>query len=359
MTWQCQCEASGDCPILKRRMTPRQHAICAHQVLTPEQCDHYVAAWLGPALAGEDPTLLGNRIATLAQKLGIPHCGGCEDRRVLLNRMDRWMRGEKEPADKLRFVTTQQLAADVLLLASQLPHKLAGVVGVARSGLLPANLLAMLLHLPLFALREDTADVIPVGHGWRLGKLPDQAAPLLIVDDTVMSGTSLSKSKGIARRCLADRKLLWSAIYVNPGARLKPDVWVHDLALHFLEWNLFNSVHLPQLALDFDGILTHDGTDRPLYLPRKGEVPLIVTGRSQAHRVGSMAWLTKHGVRVKRMVMFPGETPRDPLVIARYKAQHWGPSGLAYFVESDPIQAKEIARLVGRPVICPAAGEVF
>jgi hypothetical protein len=53
------------------------------------------------------------------------------------------------------------------------------------------------------------------------------------------------------------------------------------------------------------------------------------------------------------------KTPRDPLPIARYKAEHFAASGLAYFVESDPVQAAEIARLTKRPVICPAAGEVF
>jgi hypothetical protein len=153
--------------------------------------------------------------------------------------------------------------------------------------------------------------------------------------------------------------VIWADIYVNPTAHTKPDIWVHDLTLHFLQWNLFNSVRLPRMALDFDGILTTDGTDKPLNLPRKGEVPLIVTGRSQRDRVVTTAWLIKHGVRTKRMVMFPGPTPSDPLVIARYKAEHWGPSGLAYFVESDPIQAAEIAKLSGKLVICPTTAEVF
>jgi hypothetical protein len=358
MTWQCQCDAPGQCPVLKRTMGQRQHAICRREVLTPEKCDHYVASWL--AAASDDPALVGNRVRGIAGSLGIPHCGGCEDRRQLLNGWHAWLRGDKLPAAKLRFITTQQLTADVQLLCSQLPAKLAGVVGVARSGVLPAVQIALHLHLPLWILRESQGDIVGAGHGWRLKDKPERDGPLLIVDDTVMSGTSLAKSKAIAVRELPGRNVLWAALYVAPTARTKPDIWVHDLAgPHFLEWNLFNSIHLPQMALDYDGILTIDGTTKPLYLPRKGEVPLIVTGRSEDLRVPSLAWLVQRGVRVKRMVMYPGETPADHAIIARYKAEHFAASGLAYFVESSRRQAKLIAELTGKPVICPKAGEVF
>jgi orotate phosphoribosyltransferase len=358
--WQCLCDAAGPCATLKRTVTERQRQICRHEILTPEKCSAYVGLWLAAAKLADDPTAAGNRVASLAKRLGLPHCGGCEDRRVLLNRLHGWVRGDKPPADKLRFVTTQQLAVDVLTLASQVPPKLAGVVGVARSGLLPASLLAMHLHLPLGILREDAKDAIAAGHGWRLGKQQRPNGPLLVVDDTVMSGTSLRKSKAIAAKALAGRELLWAAIYVAPSAKTKPDIWVHDLeAPHFLEWNLFNSVHLPRMAFDYDGILTIDGTTRPQYLPRRGEIPLIITGRGEQDRVPSLAWLAQHGVRVRKLIMFPGQTPSDPLPIARYKAEHFAASGLSYFVESDPVQAAEMARLAKRPVICPAAGEVF
>ena len=183
---------------------------------------------------------------------------------------------------------------------------------------------------------------------------------MLLVDDTSMTGNSIQHATAIIERHWPHQRFRTAVIYRNPTSRTKPDYWVHDLQHpHFLEWNLFNSIHLHRMALDFDGILTFDGTDKPQYLPRKGTVPLIVTGRSEEHRLGSEAWLKRHGVRCRRMVMYPGDTPSDPLVIAKYKADHFGRSGLNYFVESDPLQAKEIASLTHRPVICPGAGEVF
>jgi hypothetical protein len=84
-----------------------------------------------------------------------------------------------------------------------------------------------------------------------------------------------------------------------------------------------------------------------------------VTGRSEELRVPSLAWLVQRGVRVKRMVMYPGETPADHAIVAHYKAEHFAASGLAHFVESSRRQAQLIAELTGKPVICPKAGEVY
>jgi adenine/guanine phosphoribosyltransferase-like PRPP-binding protein len=369
MEWTCQCESPGQCPVFKRRMTPLQHATCngTREGLTPEARRYFVTAWLAAAEPDEDPTLLGNQVAAAAKRLGIPHCGGCEDRRQLLNRAHLWLRGER-PAGKLRFVTTAELTCDVALLCSLVPHNLTGIIGVARSGLFPATLAALQLHLPLWIVRQDAEDVIAAGHGFRLGNRDPRGSAndgppggtMLLVDDTSMTGNSVQHATDIVKRHWPGQRVKTAVIYRNPTSRIRPDYWVHDLAHpHFLEWNLFNSIHLHKLAVDLDGILTHDGTDRPQYLPRKDTLPLIVTGRSEAIRLPTQAWLARHKVRVKRLVMYPGPTPDDPLVIARYKADHWGRSGLAYFVESEPVQAKEIARLVKRPVVCPAAGEVY
>ena len=44
-------------------------------------------------LPGEDPTLIGNRIAALTAALGIPPCGGCDRRREWMNKAHLWLRG--------------------------------------------------------------------------------------------------------------------------------------------------------------------------------------------------------------------------------------------------------------------------
>ena len=54
-----------------------------------------------------------------------------------------------------RFISTTQLITGALRLVPRLPPDLSAVVGVARSGLLPATALATALHLPLYALDQE------------------------------------------------------------------------------------------------------------------------------------------------------------------------------------------------------------
>jgi hypothetical protein len=258
------------------------------------------------------------------------------------------------------FVTTRQLVEDAAALAAKLPPNTAGIVGVARSGVIPASLIATQLHLPLWIFRQSMWDITSAGHGWRLAD-GDRKGPLVFVDDTCMTGNSVRQARAIAAEQLPGREVLFTVLYRNPGAgNAAFDLWAHDLAHpHFLEWNLFNSIHLPRMAFDFDGIFTCDGTNDPLYLPRRQTIRLVVTGRSEALRKPTQDWLKRWGISTQKLVMYPGPTPRDPLAIARYKAEHFAKTRLRYFVESDPLQAAEIAKLTRKQVICPAAGKVF
>ena len=103
-------------------------------------------------------------------------------------------------------------------------------------------------------------------------------------------------------------------------------------------------------------------TARPLQLPRRKPVPLIVTGRHQRYRVQTAAWLDRHRIQVERLVMRDWEWGAggfDREAVARFKADRLRETQLPYFAESDPWQAARIADLSGRRVICPAAGRVL
>lgn len=381
----CQCPAAGYCETLKRHMNERTHAICRREspTLTAEQCDVYRRNWwhlatneplpvvLTPAERQEltqglddDSTLFGNRIAEFTKLFGVPTCGGCEARRQWINKAHAWLRGTLPAPPPVRpvFISTAQAAEDALRLVHQLPSDVSGIIGVARSGLFPASLIAMHLHLPLWILRQDLKDIVPAGHGWRLASSKKRGR-MLVVDDTVMTGTSLLKSRAIVENHL-EAPPLWAVLYRNPTASRKAvcDFFARELTEpHFLEWNLFNSSYLPQMAFDFDGVLCNDGVPLPRYLPRKQPIPLIVTGRPESERQASLDWLAHWGLKVKKLIMWPHslEARNEPGAVSRYKAEHFLQSGLAYFVESCPRQAAEIAALAQKPVVCPAARKVF
>ena len=286
-------------------------------------------------------------------------------------------------SDYPRWITAAQFANDVKAFASQVPNDITAIAGVARSGLSAATMLSMYLHLPLLAIRQTLNDVIEAGNGWRLGGSSHikPQGKVLIVDDTCMTGNSFRQVLPIMRGWNA----VTAAIYCNPAANLKPDMWHAELKWpHLLEWNVFNSVLSPNMALDFDGVLCHDPSReqdddgpryidfirnaRPLYLPRKAPVPLIVTARVERYRAETEDWLRRHGVQWHRLVMHPAATTRERErhSVADYKAQHFGawarihrprPAPLM-FVESDPRQARQIHERTGQMTVCPHTAEV-
>ena len=286
-----------------------------------------------------------------------------------------------------RFLTSQQFQIDIKTLVGKIPPDVTAIAGVARSGLSAATMISMYLHLPMFTVRQTANDITATGNGWRIGKnthVHPNRGRVLVVDDTVMTGNSLRAIEPLLQREFPD--YLTAAVYVNPLAVKKPDIWAVDLAWpHLLEWNLFNSVLSPNMACDFDGILCRDclpGQDddgknyldfinnaKPLYLPRKVPIPLIVTARIEKYRQPTMDWLSRHGIKVNRLVMHPAATlaERNRDNIAAYKARHFqawakthraSPPPLA-FIESDDRQAQQIAAISKLMVICPGSGRVY
>jgi hypoxanthine phosphoribosyltransferase len=350
---------------------------------------------------------LGDTIAKGIHRLTrgkIKPCGGCKKRQAVLNRVvpfrQKQAKSNGQPPAKRstgtsgspfrytsgtvpQFITTANLMADAKRLASMLPHDTSRIIGVARSGLCVSTMVAMILHRPLDIIRQSKGDLIDGGNGWRLSGNTTAAGPVVVIDDTCMSGNSFRHVMPIVRRRYPNA--ISAAVYVNPKARTKPDLWVRDLPWpHVLEWNLFNSIMSPGLAVDFDGILCEDcpaGSDddgrkyldfltnvRPLYPMRKTPIPLIVTARCEKYRQQTQEWLAKHGIRATKLIMGPwsGPADRNRHDVAAYKAGHYRDfmrrhRGIkpAMFVESCPHQAKRIAELSGGLVVCPAAERCF
>ncbi|QDT23669.1 Orotate phosphoribosyltransferase [Gimesia chilikensis] len=308
-----------------------------------------------------------NKIKDKDAKRAIKACQGCEF---------------YQP--KIKFVSVEEFARDTLKLIPLLPDNITSVTGVARSGVHPASMIAMMLHVPLYILRQSKNDLIPAGNGWRLHQQPQGPGINLVIDDTTMTGRSLSLAKGILKN--SGMKHIHASVYTNPAALSKPDLWAVDLPWpHFLEWNLFNSVMSPSIALDFDGILCNDcrpieddDGERylnflenavPKYLPKKTSVPLIITARIEKYRPQTITWLKRWGVRYNKLVMHSAPTlqERNRDNIARYKAEHyssWVSSNNfkispPVFIESDDHQARKIAEYSRSPVICPTSKRAY
>lgn len=323
---------------------------------------------------------VGDVIAKVTSAVGIKPCGGCKGRQGTLNNLFPFAHSQTSTPP---FITTTQLMIDAKTLASMIPVNASRIIGVSRSGLCVASMVAMLLHRPIDIVRQSTGDIISGGNGWRLTGAISSDGPAVVIDDTVMSGNSFKHVMPIVRKEYPGA--MSAAVYVNPAAKVKPDIWVRDLHWpHLLEWNLFNSIMTPALAVDFDGILCQDcradqdddgveyakflETVQPLYYVRRVNIPMVVTARLEKYRPQTMSWLERHGMKVDNLVMGPWSNNHERAHgdVAGYKAEHFVKFRKLkhaikppIFVESDPIQALRIAHLSGGFVACPAAGRCY
>ena len=279
-----------------------------------------------------------------------------------------------------RWITNKDRSEVALKIATQLPTHISSVAGVSRGGIPIAVQIAELIHAHAYSINKD-GELVDLSYGFRLRhKRMEEDGAVLIVDDTIANGTTFKRLKeGLKFKSFGSRKVYLAAGYV-PANMLGTIDFVGDIAElpHYLEWNFFNSVHVQHAAFDFDGVLCEncpremddDGeqylkflrTARPLYLVRRRSIPLIVTGRLEKYRQQTLAWLSRYGISVDKLVMGPWKDineRRRNWSAKELKGETFKKSHLKIFVESCPRQSKEIYSVSGRTVICPTTSTVY
>lgn len=283
------------------------------------------------------------------------------------------------------FLSCREYQKDIMKLVYRIPSEVDTIIGISRSGIYPASMVAMMTHLPLLIFRQSKKDIIEAGNGYRLKSDKDGVIHDLpgknpiVIDDTVMTGNSFAMCRKLLEK--DHPNIIFASVYCNPGANVKPDLWVRDLNHpHFLEWNLFNSIFSHNIATDFDGVLCQDceiaqDDDGPRYLDfirnakpknlmRKVQVPLIVTARLEKYRKETINWLKRYNIKFNKLIMHPAETlaERNRDDISAFKAKHiieWANKienrhswKFPIFVESNDYQARQIAKITNILTIC-------
>ena len=276
-----------------------------------------------------------------------------------------------------QYITNAQLIRDCknILLPQIANLDIRGILGIPRSGMFPASMIAMWLNLPLYFL-DPQNNLVPMSGASKFGGIrmmehKPLTGRLLVVDDTVYAGTAIKNFKS---RFLED--VYFAATYVKPEAKDLVDFYAKELPPpHLLEWNLFNCTYIQQALLDFDGILCPNvpfeiledeekhkewlSNVKPFYhrLP-KFKCKGIVTARFERYRDITENWLARHNVKYERLIMMPNEMEEDRLrdhveTSSTYKAKHFVESDAKFFIESEVPEAIRIRKKSGKLVICP------
>jgi len=259
----------------------------------------------------------------------------------------------------------------ILKRISILPRDFDLIVGIPRSGMLPANLIALYLSKPFTDIHSFVN-----GHIYKAGERGQfinvkSYKKILIVDDSIASGSAIQKSKELIKNVSADFEISLCAIYVVPGKEKMVDYFFEVVPLpRYFQWNILHHSTLEKACFDIDGVLCVDPTDDqnddgpiyidfilnapPLYIP-SSKIGTLVTSRLEKYRKETEIWLEKNNVKYSKLVMLdlPNKEARQKANNhAKHKANTYKDISYNLFFESSLNQAIEINEITGKPVFC-------
>ncbi len=252
-----------------------------------------------------------------------------------------------------------------------LPRDFDLIVGIPRSGMLPANLLALYLNKPY----TDIGSFLN-GHIYKAGERAQffensGTKKILVVDDSINSGAALNRSKELLKDMAQKFEIKYCAIYLVPGKEKQVDYYFEKIPLpRYFQWNVFNHTILKKTCFDIDGVLCADPTEEqnddgpkyvdfienapPLFIPG-APIGTIVTSRLEKYRKETEAWLKRNNVKYDKLVMLdlPNKEARQRANNhAKHKAETFISEPYVFFVESSLSQAIEINQITKKPVLC-------
>ncbi len=273
----------------------------------------------------------------------------------------------------MRYVTIAELSELIRKNLWKIPHDIDLVVGIPRSGMLPANMIALFLNTRLTDIDSFVERGKVYSYGISRGEFikGKEIKKILIVDDSICSGTSLSDAKK-KLNAITDRdyKYIFCApIATSAGAEMV------DLSFEIIdddrvfEWNIFHHSILNSACIDIDGVLCVDPTEdddgkkyqsflqtaKPLFSPTC-KINTLISCRLEKYRSLTEEWLKRNNITYDQLVMldFPNKAARLAWnKHGEYKGEYFKQRGdCTLFIESSYRQAKTIVEVSGKPVYC-------
>lgn len=244
------------------------------------------------------------------------------------------------------------------------------VVGIPRSGMLPANLIALYLNVP-FTDIDSFIDNRVYGLGERKQYVNSNSNNVLVIDDSIADGKALAKAKAKLKN-VKDYRLYYGAIFARSKSKHLVDFYGEVIdGDRIFEWNLFhNQLILGNSCLDIDGVLCRDPTPEenddgekyhrflltaePKFIPTV-KIKTLISCRLEKYRNETMFWLKKHNIQYDNLILLNlpnAEERRKWNKYGEYKGNEYKKNGYIFFIESSLSEAKRIKEVSNKSVFC-------
>lgn len=282
----------------------------------------------------------------------------------------------------LNYKTYQNLSLDIKKNLYKLPQDIDLIVGIPRSGMIPAYMLGLMLSKQVCSLYEFLSEDFNNTKITHRIKLNNNIKNILIIDDSILSGKSIKETKELINNKQLDKKynIIYLVIYYKKDDyREFVDIALEKVkSPRLFQWNYLNHCFLQDAAFDIDGVLCYDPTDeenddgekyksfilnaKPLFIPQY-KIPYIITSRLEKYRKETEEWLKRNNIQYDHLIMLSGYTAEERKKLnlhGKFKAeQYYKLLDIQLFIESNRNQAQEIAKLSHKLCFCASTDELF
>jgi len=274
---------------------------------------------------------------------------------------------------KYKFVSIDQATAWTNEWIKAFPEQYDLIVGVPRSGMLIASIVALRLGKGL-----TTPDLLLEGQYWHSKRAGprlsvDQFKKILLIDDALDKGRAMGKAKDTVLKANPNCSITCASLIVREETRHLADLYHITMEPpRTYEWNLMHRKIASYagrgvLAVDMDGVLCANppkGADddeawyldwmenaNPYLIPGF-EIDVILTSRLEKYREQTENWLRKHEVRYKELHMWdvPDKSMRKGF--AKYKSSALLSIKPDMYWESDWELSQKIWEQTRIPTLC-------
>ena len=269
----------------------------------------------------------------------------------------------------MHYRTVADLNNDILEWSRRLPDEIDLVVGIPRSGLLVANLLALAMNVPFTDVEGLVAGRLLSG-GDRLGRnnllsQDDRVLRILVVDDSVWSGGQMARARTRIAEAHLRHHIAYGAVYVVPDGACLVDTYHSKVPVpRAFEWNILHHPALAKSCVSLEGTILpatqSQPTDavrlrrvRPQFRPTQN-IGCLVALQPEASRPALTAWLGEHGIRHDTLALItpPTVSGRSEDDVLREKTALYRSSRAWIYIEASGGAAARLARSARRPVYC-------
>ena len=164
-------------------------------------------------------------------------------------------------SETLNYKTYKDLSLDIKNNLHKLPKDIDLVVGIPRSGMIPAYMIGLLLSKQVCSLYEFISESFKSEATYRV-KFNKEVKNIIIVDDSISSGRAITDTKNLIAKNDLDKKynITYVAIYYKEESYKQfIDIGFEKVSRpRLFQWNYLNHTFLEDAAFDIDGVLCYD-----------------------------------------------------------------------------------------------------